>query len=37
VLEPCDAFERNHPHEPPHFYLGLLGTQMWRPPRGVGG
>ena len=26
VLELCDAFERNHPHEPPHFYLSLLGT-----------
>src|ERR1700742_1534024 len=21
-----DAFERNHPHEPPHFYLSLLAT-----------
>ncbi|HTR74587.1 MAG TPA: hypothetical protein VMH33_04935 [Solirubrobacterales bacterium] len=26
VLELCDAFGRNHPHEPPHFYLSLLGT-----------
>ena len=26
VLELMDAFERNHPHEPPHFYLSLLAT-----------
>jgi ribosomal protein S18 acetylase RimI-like enzyme len=26
VGELLDAFERNHPHEPPHFYLSLLGT-----------
>jgi ribosomal protein S18 acetylase RimI-like enzyme len=26
VTEMLDAFERNHPHEPPHFYLSLLAT-----------
>jgi ribosomal protein S18 acetylase RimI-like enzyme len=26
VSELLDAFERNHPHEPPHFYLSLLAT-----------
>jgi ribosomal protein S18 acetylase RimI-like enzyme len=26
VLELLDAFERLHPHEPPHFYLSLLAT-----------
>jgi GNAT superfamily N-acetyltransferase len=26
VLALMEAFERNHPHEPPHFYLSLLGT-----------
>jgi ribosomal protein S18 acetylase RimI-like enzyme len=26
VLEMLDAFERNHPHEPPHYYLSLLAT-----------
>jgi ribosomal protein S18 acetylase RimI-like enzyme len=26
VMEMLDAFERNHPHEPPHFYLSLLAT-----------
>jgi ribosomal protein S18 acetylase RimI-like enzyme len=26
VLDLLEAFERNHPHEPPHFYLSLLGT-----------
>jgi ribosomal protein S18 acetylase RimI-like enzyme len=26
VLELMDAFERNHPHEPPHFYLSMLAT-----------
>lgn len=26
VLELLAAFEANHPHEPPHFYLSLLGT-----------
>jgi GNAT superfamily N-acetyltransferase len=26
VKEMLDAFERNHPHEPPHFYLSLLAT-----------
>jgi ribosomal protein S18 acetylase RimI-like enzyme len=26
VLELLDAFERSHPHEPPHFYLSLLAT-----------
>jgi ribosomal protein S18 acetylase RimI-like enzyme len=26
VMEMLDAFDRNHPHEPPHFYLSLLAT-----------
>jgi len=26
ALELFGAFEANHPHEPPHFYLSLLGT-----------
>jgi ribosomal protein S18 acetylase RimI-like enzyme len=26
VLDLFGAFEANHPHEPPHFYLSLLGT-----------
>jgi ribosomal protein S18 acetylase RimI-like enzyme len=26
VSQLLDAFERNHPHEPPHFYLSLLAT-----------
>lgn len=26
VRELLDSFERNHPHEPPHFYLSLLAT-----------
>jgi ribosomal protein S18 acetylase RimI-like enzyme len=26
VLDLFGAFEVNHPHEPPHFYLSLLGT-----------
>jgi GNAT superfamily N-acetyltransferase len=26
VLDLCEAFEANHPHEPPHFYLSLLAT-----------
>jgi ribosomal protein S18 acetylase RimI-like enzyme len=26
VTELLDAFEHNHPHEPPHFYLSLLAT-----------
>jgi GNAT superfamily N-acetyltransferase len=26
VMEMLDAFDRNHPHEPPHYYLSLLAT-----------
>lgn len=26
VTEMLAAFERNHPHEPPHYYLSLLAT-----------
>ena len=26
AMELLDAFEHNHPHEPPHFYLSLLAT-----------
>ncbi len=31
-----DAFERNHPHEPPHFYLSLLATHPDHSGRGLG-
>jgi ribosomal protein S18 acetylase RimI-like enzyme len=26
VTELVEAFEKNHPHEPPHYYLSLLAT-----------
>jgi GNAT superfamily N-acetyltransferase len=31
-----DAFERTHPHEPPHFYLSLLATHPDHAGRGLG-
>jgi ribosomal protein S18 acetylase RimI-like enzyme len=36
VMELLDAFERNHPHEPPHFYLSLLATHPDSAGRGLG-
>lgn len=36
VLELIDAFERNHPHEPEHFYLSLLATHPDHAGRGLG-
>ncbi|MBS1886260.1 MAG: GNAT family N-acetyltransferase [Actinobacteria bacterium] len=36
VKELLDAFERNHPHEPPHFYLSLLATHPDHAGRGLG-
>jgi GNAT superfamily N-acetyltransferase len=36
VGELLDAFERNHPHEPPHFYLSLLATHPDHASRGLG-
>jgi ribosomal protein S18 acetylase RimI-like enzyme len=36
VAELLDAFERNHPHEPPHFYLSLLATHPDRAGHGHG-
>jgi ribosomal protein S18 acetylase RimI-like enzyme len=36
VMELLDAFERNHPHEPPHFYLSLLATHPDHAGHGVG-
>jgi GNAT superfamily N-acetyltransferase len=36
VLELMAAFERNHPHEPPHFYLSVLGTHPDHAGQGIG-
>jgi GNAT superfamily N-acetyltransferase len=36
VLDLMGAFEVNHPHEPPHFYLSLLGTRPDRAGHGHG-
>jgi ribosomal protein S18 acetylase RimI-like enzyme len=36
VLVLLDAFEANHPHEPPHFYLSLLATHPRHAGRGHG-
>jgi GNAT superfamily N-acetyltransferase len=36
VLGLFDAFERAHPHEPPHYYLTLIGTHPDQRGRGVG-
>jgi ribosomal protein S18 acetylase RimI-like enzyme len=36
VAELLDAFELNHPHEPPHFYLSLLATDPTHAGRGLG-
>ncbi len=36
VLALMDAFDGNHPHGPPHFYLSLLGTHPDHAGRGLG-
>jgi GNAT superfamily N-acetyltransferase len=36
VLTLMQAFDRNHPHEPPHFYLSLLGTHPDYAGKGLG-
>jgi ribosomal protein S18 acetylase RimI-like enzyme len=36
VGELLDAFERTHPHEPPHFYLSLLATHPSHAGHGLG-
>ncbi len=36
VLGLFDAFDAAHPHEPPHFYLTLIGTHPDRRGEGVG-
>jgi GNAT superfamily N-acetyltransferase len=36
VLALMEAFERNHPPEPPHFYLSLLGTDPDHAGHGLG-
>jgi GNAT superfamily N-acetyltransferase len=36
VLTLMEAFERNHPHEPPHYYLSLLGTDPDHAGQGIG-
>jgi GNAT superfamily N-acetyltransferase len=36
VLDLMAAFERNHPHEPMHFYLSLLGTHPDHAGKGLG-
>jgi GNAT superfamily N-acetyltransferase len=36
VLELLERFERAHPHDPPHYYLTLLGTDVERRGNGYG-
>jgi GNAT superfamily N-acetyltransferase len=36
VLGLFDAFERSHPHDPPHYYLTLIGTHPEHRGQGVG-
>jgi ribosomal protein S18 acetylase RimI-like enzyme len=36
VLALFDRFEAAHPHEPPHYYLSLLGTRPEQRGRGLG-
>jgi ribosomal protein S18 acetylase RimI-like enzyme len=36
VSELLDAFEANHPHEPPHYYLSLLATHPDHAGQGFG-
>jgi GNAT superfamily N-acetyltransferase len=36
VMALFDAFEESHPHEPPHYYLTLIGTHPARRGEGLG-
>jgi GNAT superfamily N-acetyltransferase len=36
VLDVFEALEHAHPHDPPHFYLGLLGTHRDHRGKGLG-
>lgn len=36
VLGLFDAFEQSHPHEPPHYYLTLIGTHPEQRGQGLG-
>jgi ribosomal protein S18 acetylase RimI-like enzyme len=36
VTELVEAFEKHHPHEPPHFYLSLLATDPDHAGHGLG-
>jgi GNAT superfamily N-acetyltransferase len=36
VLSLMEAFEHNHPHDPPHFYLSVLGTHPDHAGKGLG-
>ncbi len=36
VTELLDRFDADHPHEPPHYYLSLLGTHPDHRGRGIG-
>ena len=36
VLELWERFEANHPREPPHYYLSLLGTDPAHRGKGIG-
>ncbi len=36
VMALFDAFEASHPHEPPHYYLTLIGTHPERRGQGLG-
>jgi GNAT superfamily N-acetyltransferase len=36
VLELLGRFEATHPHDPPHYYLSLLGTDPRRRGNGYG-
>jgi GNAT superfamily N-acetyltransferase len=36
IADLVDAFDRNHPHGPPHFYLSLLATHPRHAGRGLG-
>jgi GNAT superfamily N-acetyltransferase len=36
VIELMERFDANHPHDPPHYYLSLLGTDPSRRGEGIG-
>ena len=36
VLALVDQFDEHHPHDPPHYYLSLLGTDPQKRGRGTG-